>query len=315
MIERQTTLRKKVSIGGQGLHTGQKGTMSFLPAPVGYGIRFKRTDLKGQPVIEAHIANVISTNRGTCIGNKDAKVYTIEHVMAAFSGLNIDNALVELNMEEVPIKDGSSKYFIQAIEKAGTYELDAEREYIVIEDTITMEIPEKKTKIEIRPSKRFSVNTIIDFESRVLGEQTAEIEDVSEFKAEISSCRTFVFLHELEFLLKNNLIKGGDLNNAIVFVNRKVPQDELDYLADLFKKPRVKVNGNGILNNLSLYFDNEPARHKLLDLMGDLYLLGKPIKGHVTAIRPGHHANTEFAKHILKEINLNAIINDQGTSI
>ncbi len=310
MIERQTTLGKKVSIDGQGLHTGEKGTMSFLPAPAGHGIKFKRIDLEGQPIIEALIGNVISTNRGTCIGKDEARVYTIEHVMAAFRGLSIDNALVELNMEEIPIKDGSSKFFVEAIEEAGIKELDAEREYIVIEDTITMEIPEKKTRIEIRPSKRFSVNTIIDFESRVLGEQTAEIEDISAFKAEISGCRTFVFLHELEFLLKNDLIKGGDLNNAIVFVNRKIAQDEMDYLADLFKKPRVMVNGSGILNNLSLYFDNEPARHKLLDLIGDLYLLGKPIKGHVTATRPGHHANTEFAKHILKEINQKAIVND-----
>jgi UDP-3-O-[3-hydroxymyristoyl] N-acetylglucosamine deacetylase/3-hydroxyacyl-[acyl-carrier-protein] dehydratase len=310
MIERQTTLGKKVSIDGQGLHTGKKGTMSFLPAPAGHGIKFKRIDLEGQPVIDALIGNVISTNRGTCIGKDTAHVYTIEHVMAAFRGLCVDNALVELDMEETPIKDGSSKYFVEAIEEAGIVELDAEREYIVIEETITMEIPEKKTKIEIRPSKHFSATTIIDFESRVLGEQTAEIQDISEFKAEISSCRTFVFLHELEFLLKNDLIKGGDLNNAIVFVNRKVPQDELDYLADLFKKPRVTVNGSGILNNLSLYFDNEPARHKLLDIIGDLYLLGKPLKGHVTATRPGHHANTEFAKHILKEINQKAIVND-----
>ena len=310
MIERQTTLGKKVSIEGQGLHTGQKGTMSFLPAPAGHGIKFKRIDIDGQPVIDALINNVISTNRGTCIGNDRARVHTIEHVLAAFRGLNVDNALVELNMEEIPIKDGSAKYFVEAIEEAGIVDLDAEREYIVIEEPITMEIPDKKTKIEIRPSKHFSLTAIIDFESRVLGEQTAEIQDISEFKAEIANCRTFVFLHELEFLLKNDLIKGGDLNNAIVFVNRKVPQDELDYLADLFNKPRVKVNGSGILNNLSLYFDNEPARHKLLDVIGDLYLLGKPLKGHVTATRPGHHANTEFAKHILKEINQKAIVND-----
>jgi len=310
MIERQTTLKQKISIEGQGLHTGKKGIMSFLPAPAGHGIKFKRTDIKGQPLIDALIGNVISTNRGTCIGNDKARVYTIEHVMAAFRGLSIDNALVELDMEEIPIKDGSAKYFVEAIENAGIKELDAEREYIVIEDTISMEIPEKKTKIEIRPSKHFSITTIIDFESRVLGEQIAEIQDISEFKAEIANCRTFVFLHELEFLLKNDLIKGGDLSNAIVFVNRKVPQDELDYLADLFKKPRVRVNGSGILNNLSLYFDNEPARHKMLDVIGDLYLLGKPLKGHVTATRPGHHANTEFAKHILKEINQKVIVND-----
>ncbi len=304
MTERQTTLEVPVSIEGQGLHTGTMGTMTFQPAPANHGIKFKRIDLKGQPVIDATIENVISTDRGTCIGNNGAKVYTIEHVMAALRGMNIDNAMVELNMEEVPIKDGSSKFFVEAIKKAGIKELNAEREYIEITENITMEIPEKKTKIEIRPSKRFSLSVTIDFESRVLGEQTATMDDIKEFPVKISPCRTFVFLHELEFLLKNDLIKGGDLNNAIVFVNRQIPQEEMNYLADMFNKPRVKVNGNGILNNLSLYFDNEPARHKLLDMIGDLYLLGKPIKGHVTAYRPGHHANTEFARIISDKISV-----------
>jgi UDP-3-O-[3-hydroxymyristoyl] N-acetylglucosamine deacetylase/3-hydroxyacyl-[acyl-carrier-protein] dehydratase len=224
--------------------------------------------------------------------------------MAAFRGMNVDNVMVELDMEEIPIKDGSAKYFVEAIEQSGIKTLDAPREYIEITENIKLEIPEKKTVIEIRPSKRFSLNVTIDFESRVLGEQTAEMDDIAEFKDKISPCRTFVFLHELEFLLKNNLIKGGDLNNAIVFVNHQLPQEEMDYLADLFNKPRVKVNGNGILNNLSLYFDNEPARHKLLDMVGDLSLLGKPIKGHVTAFRPGHHANTEFARLIAEKLSV-----------
>jgi UDP-3-O-[3-hydroxymyristoyl] N-acetylglucosamine deacetylase/3-hydroxyacyl-[acyl-carrier-protein] dehydratase len=304
MTERQTTLEIPVSIEGQGLHTGTMGTITFRPAPANHGIKFRRIDIEGQPVIDALIENVISTDRGTCIGINGAKVYTIEHVMAALRGMNIDNALVDLNMEEVPIKDGSARFFIEAIEKAGIKELDAEREYIEITENISFEIPEKKTRIEIRPSKRFSLNVTIDFESRVLGEQTAVMDDIREFPVKISHCRTFVFLHELEFLLKNNLIKGGDLNNAIVFVNRQLPQEEMDYLADLFKKPRVKVNGDGILNNLSLYFDNEPARHKLLDMIGDLYLLGKPIKGHITAYRPGHHANTEFARIISDKISV-----------
>ncbi len=304
MTERQTTLEIPVSVEGQGLHTGTMGKITFYPAPANHGIKFKRIDLEGQPLIDATIENVISTSRGTCIGNNGAKVYTIEHVMAAFRGMNIDNALVEINMEEIPIKDGSSKYFVKAIIEAGIRELDAEREYIEITENISIEIPEKKTRIEIRPSKRFSLNVTIDFESRVLGEQTAVMDDIKEFPAKISPCRTFVFLHELEFLLKNNLIKGGDLNNAIVFVNHQLPQSEMDYLSDLFHKPRVKVNGNGILNNLSLYFDNEPARHKLLDMIGDLYLLGKPIKGHVTAYRPGHHANTEFARLISDKISV-----------
>ena len=295
MTEKQTTLAKPVSVEGQGLHTGTKGVMTIKPAPANFGI------------IEAHIDNVVSTDRGTCIGKGDARVYTIEHVMAALRGMEVDNALIELSMEETPIKDGSSKAFVEAIETAGIVEQDAIREYIEIDEEITMEIPEKKIKIEIRPSKRFSLAVVIDFESRVLGEQSAFMDDIKDFKTKIAPCRTFVFLHELEFLLKNNLIKGGDLNNAIVFVNRKMPQDEMDYLADLFHKPRVQVNGNGILNNLELYFDNEPARHKLLDMVGDLYLLGKPLKGHVTAYRPGHHANTNFAKLILEKVNVKAI--------
>lgn len=307
MTEKQTTLAKPVSVEGQGLHTGTKGIMTIKPAPVNFGIKFQRIDLKDQPIIEAHIDNVVSTDRGTCIGKGDARVYTIEHVMAALRGMEVDNALIELSMEETPIKDGSSKAFVEAIETAGIVEQDAIREYIEIDEEITMEIPEKKIKIEIRPSKRFSLAVVIDFESRVLGEQSAFMDDIKDFKTKIAPCRTFVFLHELEFLLKNNLIKGGDLNNAIVFVNRKMPQDEMDYLADLFHKPRVKVNGNGILNNLDLYFDNEPARHKLLDMVGDLNLLGKPLKGHVTAYRPGHHANTNFAKLILEKVNVKAI--------
>ncbi len=310
MTEKQTTLAKRISVEGQGLHTGTKGTMTFNPAPANHGIKFQRTDLENKPIIEAHIDNVVSTDRGTCIGKNGALVYTIEHVMAAFRGMQVDNVLVELDMEETPIKDGSSRLFIEAIEEAGIVEQDVEREYIEIDEVISMEIPNKKTKIEIRPSKRFSLAVVIDFESRVLGEQSAFMDDISDFKSKIAPCRTFVFLHELEFLLKNNLIKGGDLNNAIVFVNRKMSQEEMDYLADLFNKPRVSVNGNGILNNLDLYFDNEPARHKLLDMVGDLLLLGKPIKGHITAYRPGHHANTEFAKLIQQKTIVKALSHD-----
>ncbi len=298
MSEKQKTISKSVSISGQGLHTGTQGIMTFRPAPAYHGIKFRRTDIEGQPIIEAHINNVVSTERGTTIGLNGTKIYTIEHVMAAISGMGIDNLLIELDMEEIPIKDGSSKYFVEAIEKAGRTEQDAEKEYIEIEETVVFEIPEKKVKIEIVPADEFSVTVLIDFDSRVLGEQIARLTKIEDFKLKIASCRTFVFLHELEFLLKNNLIKGGDLNNAIVFVNRKVSQEELDRLADLFNKPRVKVKKEGILNNLELYFENEPARHKLLDVIGDLSLLGKPIKGHITAYRPGHSVNTQFAKII-----------------
>ena len=300
MSAKQNTLSKSVTVEGAGLHTGQNGKMTFHPAPVNHGIKFKRIDLKNQPIIEADVDHVLSTDRGTTIGKNGARVYTIEHVLAAFIGLGVDNALVELDIEEIPIKDGSSKYFVEAINEVGLQEQNALREYIEITETIEFEIPEKKVRIIAEPADEFSIHVTIDFETKVLGEQTAQLNSVKDFEKEISPCRTFVFLHELEFLLDNNLIKGGDLSNAIVFVNRKVSQGELNRMADLFNKPRVSVKSEGILNNLDLYFENEPARHKLLDVIGDLALLGKQIKGRITAIRPGHHTNTEFAK-VIKE--------------
>ncbi len=303
MSDKQKTIKKPVSVSGKGLHTGKEGTLTMVPAPENHGIKFKRTDIDGQPVIDAHITNVVATDRGTTLGLNGYKIYTIEHVLAALTGMGVDNALIELDMEEIPIKDGSSKYFVEAIEQAGILEQNSFKEYIELIKPISYEIPEKKIKLEIEPSDHFSVTVVVDYDSRVLGQQIARLGRIEDFKAKIAPCRTFVFLHELEFLLKNNLIKGGDLNNAIVFVNKKVTQEELDYLADLFNKPRVKVKKDGILNNLELYFDNEPARHKLLDVIGDLSLLGKSIKGHVTAYRPGHQVNTEFAKVIYNHIN------------
>lgn len=309
MSEKQKTIITPVTVKGAGLHTGQVGEMTFKPAPEFHGIKFKRIDLKSQPVIEADVDHVISTSRGTTIEKNGAKVYTIEHVLAALMGLGIDNALIELNMEEIPIKDGSSRYFVEALKKAGIRSQNAARQYIDIKETITFEIPEKKIKIVAEPADKFSITVVINFETEVLGEQVAKIGSIDEFADQIANCRTFVFLHELEFLLGNNLIKGGDLSNAIVFVNRPVAQEELDRLADLFKKPRVEVKSEGILNNLDLHFDNEPARHKLLDVIGDLALLGKPIKGHITAYRPGHHTNTEFAKVLKKHHNISKNMN------
>ncbi len=303
MSDKQKTIKNSVSVKGSGLHTGQEGTLTFHPAHENHGIKFKRIDMDGQPVIEANIDHVISTDRGTTIGNNGAKVFTIEHVLAALTGLGIDNVLIELDMEEIPIKDGSAKHFVKALQEAGIIEQNAEKNYIVIKEPISFEIPEKKVKILLEPSDHFSACIVINFETSVLGEQVARLQKMEDFPEEIAPCRTFVFLHELEFLLNNNLIKGGDLNNAIVFINRSVTQEELDRLADLFNKPKVKVKPEGILNNLDLYFENEPARHKLLDVIGDLALLGRPIKGHVTAYRPGHHTNTEFAKIVKKQLN------------
>ena len=303
MSAKQQTISKAVTVKGAGLHTGQEGKMTFKPAPAYHGIKFKRVDLNPQQIIEADIDYVVGTERGTTIGKNGAMVFTIEHVLAAFMGMGIDNCLVELNLEEIPIKDGSSKYFVKAIKEAGITQQNAPRQYVEIKERMEFDIPEKKIKIIAEPADSFSLDVVIDFETKVLGEQKAQLKQISHFVDEVSMCRTFVFLHELEFLLNNNLIKGGDLSNAIVFVNRKVSQDELDRLADLFNKPRVKVKEEGILNNLDLYFDNEPARHKLLDVIGDLALVGKPIKGHITAIRPGHQTNTEFAKVIKQHFN------------
>jgi len=305
MAEKQKTIENAISVTGKGLHTGQDGTMTFYPAPAGHGIKFRRSDLKKKPIINTNIENVVGTARGTTIGENGANVFTIEHVLAAFRGLGVDNVLIDLDMEEIPIKDGSSSFFIQAIKDAGIVELEKERDFIVIDEVIEYEVPDKKIKIRIEPSDKFEIEVAIDYKSKVLGAQKASISSMDQFSDEISKCRTFVFLHELEFLLSNNLIKGGDLASAIVFVNRKVPQEELDRLAAVFNKPSVKVKKEGILNNLELHFPNEPARHKLLDLIGDLGLLGKPIKGKVTAERPGHHSNVEFAKiikqHLIKK--------------
>lgn len=303
MADKQKTIGKSVSISGTGLHTGQLGQMTFHSAPVNHGIKFRRIDIDNQPIIEADINLVVSTARGTTLAKNNVFIFTIEHVLAAFMGMGVDNVLVDLDMEEIPIKDGSSKYFIEAVKDAGIVEQKAERKYFEITEPITFELPDKKVKMLIEPADSFSARVEIDFETEVLGKQVAELSGIENFNDEIASCRTFVFLHELEFLLSNNLIKGGDLNNAIVFVNREVSQSELDKLSSLFNKPKVQVKANGILNNLDLIFQNEPARHKLLDIIGDLALLGRPIKGKVTAYRPGHQANTEFAKKILNHIN------------
>ncbi len=308
MTDRQKTIAKSVTISGTGLHTGQLGKMTFHSAPENHGIKFRRIDIESQPIIEADISLVKSTERGTTLEKDGVNIYTIEHVLAAFMGLGVDNAIVDLDVEEIPIMDGSSIRFTDAIIEAGIVEQNAPRRYLEITEPFDYELPDKKVKMRIEPAEKFSVSVTIDFETDVLGEQTAEIDDISKFREEFAPCRTFVFLHELEFLLKNNLIKGGDLNNAIVFINRDVTQEELDNLADLFNKPKVKVKPNGILNNLDMHFSNEPARHKLLDVIGDLALIGMPIKGKVIAHRPGHKSNTEFGQKILNHVKNKAML-------
>jgi len=302
MPENQKTIKKSVSISGVGLHTGLEVTLTFHPAPINFGRKFRRTDLEGQPEIEAVVENVTETARGTTLERNGGKVQTVEHVLAAAAGLGIDNLLIDVDQAETPIMDGSSRFFVEALRKAGIQEQPALREYLELKSPVFFEDPEQKIEMVAMPYPRFKVTTMINFESRVLGTQYAILENMEDFEKEVSKCRTFVFLHELEYLLSHQLIRGGDLTNAIVFVNRAISQEELDKLAKVFNKPSVKVLNEGILNNLELHFENEPARHKLLDVVGDLSLLGKPIKAHIIARRPGHTANTRLARLIRQQI-------------
>jgi UDP-3-O-[3-hydroxymyristoyl] N-acetylglucosamine deacetylase/3-hydroxyacyl-[acyl-carrier-protein] dehydratase len=298
MNELQRTISKPVSIFGAGLHTGKKVTLTFHPAPVDHGIKFKRIDLSKQPVIDADVDNVVDISRGTTLEQHGARILTVEHTLAAITGLRIDNLLIEIDCAESPILDGSSKYYTEALLSAGIVEQEALRKYYTIDKVITFSDPANKIELVAIPSDHFRLSVMIDYDSNVLGTQYAILDRIEDFTTEIANCRTFVFLHELEYLIQNNLIRGGDVSNAIVFVDKIISQEELDRLAAFFNKPRVTVLKEGILNNVNLHFPNEPARHKLLDVIGDLTLVGKPIKGHIIAKRPGHSANAQFAKMI-----------------
>ncbi len=296
MIEKQTTIAKPVSISGVGLHTGKEVTLTFYPAHANHGYKFKRVDLEGQPEIPADADLVTDVSRGTTLELNGVKVQTVEHTLAALVGLRIDNVLIELNDSEPPILDGSSIQFIDALETAGIVELETERQYFRIPETIRFYDAKKDVEIVATPYEDYRVTVMIDYKSPVLGTQHASILKLDEFKDQIASSRTFCFLHELQMLLDNNLIKGGDLSNAIVVVDRLVTKDELEKLSGVFNKKNIQVRSEGILNNVELRHQNEPARHKLLDVIGDLALVGKPIKGHIFASKPGHSSNVEFAK-------------------
>lgn len=310
MSEKQKTIKKPVSLKGKGLHTGAEVELTFRPAPENSWYKFQRVDLPGKPIISAIAENVVDTSRGTTIEENGARVCTVEHVLAAAYGLEIDNLLIEINGMEPPIIDGSSRYFVESLASAGIVEQEAEKKYYCVKNNIAYFDEDNEIEIVAFPDDKFSVNLVIDYKSKTLISQYAELAKLSDFKNEIATCRTFVFLHELEALLKNNLIKGGDLDNAIVIIDREVTQEELDRLADLFKKPHVQVKGQGFLNNTELFFPNECARHKLLDLLGDLALLGQPLKGRIIAKRTGHFSNVEFAKKIRKHIKKERSKND-----
>lgn len=300
MKTKQHTIKEKVTVSGVGLHTGVTANMTFVPAPPHHGMKFQRTDLPGQPIVDADVDYVVDLSRGTTIEHNGARINTVEHTLAALVGLQIDNVMIQIDGPEPPILDGSSMMFIEALEKVGVEEQNALRNFFEITESIIYKDEDRDVEIAALPLDDFRVTVMVDYNSPVLGSQHATLTHISDFKKDIASSRTFCFLHELEMLYKNNLIKGGDLNNAIVVVDRVVKDEELDYLAGLFNKPKVEVKKEGILNNVDLRHKNEPARHKLLDVVGDLALVGRPIKAQILAARPGHAANVAFAKKLKK---------------
>lgn len=297
---KQRTIKEPVTRSGVGLHTGSVVNITFNPAPEDHGFKFVRTDLENRPVVNADVNRVISTDRNTCLQVGDAQVKTVEHALSALRGMGIDNILVEIDGPEVPIMDGSAFPFVEALLEAGIVEQEVDREYFVIEEPIVYRSEDGTTEIMALPSDHFEITTMIDFDSPVLGQQYASLNNMEDYAREIAPCRTFVFLHELEALIDRDLIKGGDLENAIVIVDRPVKQSTLNGLATKLGKPSIEVAEEGILNTLKLQFKNEPARHKLLDIIGDTALLGKPIKGRIIATKPGHRANIEFTKLLKK---------------
>ncbi|MGF6844846.1 UDP-3-O-[3-hydroxymyristoyl] N-acetylglucosamine deacetylase/3-hydroxyacyl-[acyl-carrier-protein] dehydratase [Chitinophaga sp. W3I9] len=304
-LQYQHTLKGEITLSGIGLHTGAYVNMTLKPATPGHGIKFQRVDLPGQPIVKADVDYVVETTRSTTLEHNGARVSTVEHIMAALAGTGVDNVLVELDGGEIPIMDGSAYAFIEAIEKTGLQNQDAKKVYYTIDTNITYYDEKKKVEMVAMPALDYRITCLIDFNSPVLGTQHAKMKGIEEFKTEIAPCRTFCFLHELEYQLSLNLIKGGDINNAIVVVDKPVTEEELERLAKVFNRETISVQKEGILNNIELRFPNEPARHKLLDVVGDLALIGYPINAHIIANRPGHSSNVEFARAIKAYIKKN----------
>ncbi|HBV14186.1 bifunctional UDP-3-O-[3-hydroxymyristoyl] N-acetylglucosamine deacetylase/3-hydroxyacyl-ACP dehydratase [Chryseobacterium carnipullorum] len=304
MSDMQKTLQKEVTLSGIGLHTGKEVKLTIKPAKENTGFVFVRTDLEGSPQVEADVNYVVATERGTTLEKLGVKITTCEHLLAALVGCDVDNAVLEMDASEPPILDGSSKFFVEAIESVGIIEQNIAREYLVIKEVLSYSDPASGSEITIIPSDTYEVTTMVDFGTKVLGTQNATLKNISEFKDEISSARTFSFLHELEMLLDHGLIRGGDISNAIVYVDKDLTPETTEKLKKAFGKDNVSIRPNGILDNLTLNYPNEAARHKLLDVVGDLALAGVKIKGKVIANKPGHYVNTQFAKKLNRQWKL-----------
>ena len=299
-MEKQKTLKEEISLSGIGLHTGKEVVLTMKPAKENTGFVFVRTDLEGCPQVEADANYVTTTDRGTTLEKSGVKIHTCEHVLAALVGMDLDNVILEMNNAEPPIMDGSSKFFVEAVEKVGIVEQEVPREYLTITEVMSYTDPETEADITIIPSEEYEVTTMVDFGTKILGTQNATLKNMSDFKSEISAARTFSFLHELEMLLDHGLIKGGDISNAIVYVDKELTAETIEKLKKAFGKEEISIRPNGILDNLTLNYPNEAARHKLLDVIGDLALVGVRIKGKVIANKPGHFVNTQFAKKLNK---------------
>ncbi|MAV04615.1 MAG: UDP-3-O-[3-hydroxymyristoyl] N-acetylglucosamine deacetylase [Flavobacteriaceae bacterium] len=297
-MSKQHTISKPVSLKGVGIHTGKEVNLTFKPAEENFGYAFCRTDLPEKPIIEANINYVVNTDRGTNLDKNGIKIKTSEHVLAALVGMEIDNILIELDASEPPIMDGSSKYFVEALQKAGIKEQKAIRNEYVVKEVISYYDENTGSDITVIPSNSYEVTTMVDFGTKILGTQNATMKKISQFNTEFANARTFSFLHEIEMLLDNGLIKGGDLNNAIVYVDKELSDETMSKLKKAFNTDKLSVKSNGILDNLNLHYPNEAARHKLLDVVGDLALLGTRIKGKVIANKPGHFVNSMFTKHL-----------------
>ncbi len=299
---KQITLKGAFSVKGKGLHTGMEIEAEFLPAPENHGYKFQRVDLEGEPILEAVAENVVSTTRGTVLCKGEVKVSTTEHALAALYAAGIDNCLIKLNAPELPILDGSAKFFCEKIAEVGTEEQKADKDFYIVKQKIEVRDDTSGSSIVVLPDDDFSIDTMVAFNSPVLANQFASLDNIKDFQTEISASRTFVFVREIEPLVKGNLIKGGDLDNAIVIYDSPLPQEELDRIADLMNVPHKNVTEFGYVNDKPLFADNEPARHKLMDVLGDISLIGRPLKGKIIATRPGHSINTTFAKQIRREI-------------